>query len=428
MTRPALSLIDSPAIRQAEPAQLSLALIDARNHTLSLLTALEQALGPGLPVPAWPELLPPCWLVGHIGWAAEFWIARHPQRSRGPAADPLAPRLPSVEPAADRWWDPTQSPRAARWALDLPPTEALRAYLLQTLEATLELLDKTSDDDDALYFYRWALLHEDQRGEQLLTLAQTLNLALPGLEPPSRVVRSPREPLALPALRGPVGLPLPGHGPGFVFDAEAPQHSLALPPFEIDAQAVSWAQFLEFVADGGYDEPACWHPSGWQWLQALASGEGEVRRGPRHVTQMGVARLGGAGAVLQQRFGQTVRMAGGQPATHLSWWEADAWCRWAGRRLPSEAEWELAARQAGPRGFHWGEVWEWTASPWRPYPGARCGPLSARAAPPPPAELPWRVLRGASVLTHNRLRHPSVRRCSAPTRDDTWVGFRSCAL
>ena len=130
-------------------------------------------------------------------------------------------------------------------------------------------------------------------------------------------------------------------GAGFAYDNERPAHDEALPEFEIDAQAVSWAQYTEFVEDGGYDEPRWWSVDGWAWVQAGG------RRSPRHVDQM---RQG----VLQQRFGRLTRVPLSQAALHLSWYEADAWCRWAGRRLPTEVEWEHAARTGESRGFRWG--------------------------------------------------------------------------
>jgi EgtB-related family protein len=192
-----------------------------------------------------------------------------------------------------------------------------------------------------------------------------------------------------------------------------------VPEFEIDAQPVTWAQFVEFVDDGGYDRAELWQPQGWDWLQAKARDEG--RRGPRHVEQIGVA----SGAVLQTRFGRATRMAGSQPAMHVSWWEADAWARWAGRRLPAEVEWELAAHTLTHRGFRWGDVHEWVAGTLRPWPGF---------SPDPWAEysVPWfgqaRVLRGASFATRARMKHPKFRGFALPGRDDSFVGFRSCAL
>jgi len=196
-----------------------------------------------------------------------------------------------------------------------------------------------------------------------------------------------------------------------------------VPEFEIDAQPVSWAQYVEFIADGGYDREELWRPEGWSWLQAEAARDG--RRGPRHVEQIGVA----SGAVMQSVFGRATRMGAGQPVMHASWWEADAYARWAGRRLPAEAEWEIAALQAGRRGFRWGDVHEWTAGTLRPFDGFRSDAWT------PQAELDTRnvfgrarVLRGASFATRRRLRHPRARGWALPERDDGFVGFRTCAI
>eukprot|EP01034_Spumella_vulgaris_P012399 gene12399-15785_t len=116
--------IDSPDMRGAGRELLSLALMDARNHTLYLLGQYEQALGAtGFAVPQRDELVPPLWLAGHIGWFAEFWIGRNTQRGQGPHCPGEPARLASVEPHADRWWSPMLVPPEARWMLDLPPVD-----------------------------------------------------------------------------------------------------------------------------------------------------------------------------------------------------------------------------------------------------------------------------------------------------------------
>ena len=127
--------------------------------------------------------------------------------------------------------------------------------------------------------------------------------------------------------------------------------------------------------------------------------------------------------VLAHRFGRLARVPLDQPVLHVSTHEAQAWCRWAGRRLPTEVEWELAASTLASRGFRWGEVWEWMATPYRAYPGF--------------VQAPWRlqpahfgthqVLRGASFATRGRLKHPRHRASAAMVRDDLFCGFRSCA-
>ena len=108
-----------------------------------------------------------------------------------------------------------------------------------------------------------------------------------------------------------------------------------------------------------------------------------------------------------------------------AWYEADAWCRWAGRRLPSEVEWEAAAHQGASRGWRWGDVWEWTATTFRPYPGFAPGPLRDYSQA---AFGTHKVLRGASFATRSRMKHPKYRNFFLPERDDIFVGFRSCAL
>jgi ergothioneine biosynthesis protein EgtB len=401
--------------RRAGRDNLSLALISARNRTLQLLAAFEHQLGERLTVPRLAEVNPPLWELGHIAWFQEFWIGRNLQRHLGQQADPQAARLPSLQASADRWWNSSLVPHATRWDLDLPSLADTRNYLLATLESTLDMLTKAPDDDESLYFYRLCLLHEDMHAEAFVMLAQTLGLPLALSLPAPRPVR---ESLLVPSALWRFGSDA---GQGFAFDNEMPAYEVAVPEFEIDAQPVNWAQFIEFIDDGGYDRPELWHPQAQVWL---AQGHAEGRRAPRHVAQIGVARLGGEGAVIQHYFGQARRMAALQPAMHLSWWEADAWCRWAGRRLPTEVEWELAAHTAHRRGFHWGDVWEWTGSRFRGFAGFAPGPYRDYSAP-------WfethRSVRGASLFTSARIRHPKYRNFYAPERDDVFIGFRSCA-
>ena len=425
--------VDSPLMRQAGKELLSLALIDARNHTLRWAAAFDGAprgralTGPGVPL----------WELGHVGWFQEYWIARNLQRQRGEHGDPTHPKLASILPDADVLFDPADLPRAGGGtgpgaappaSIVLPDAQTIRQYLVDSLETTLELLESAGEDDDALYFYRLALLREDAVVERFAETAQALGIDTGLLAPlPARAARAP---LLFAATRWQLGS-APG---GFVFDNEKWAHEVRLDEFEIDAQAVSWAQFGEFVEDGGYDDRHCWGEAGWAWVQARG------RRTPRHVDQM---RQG----VLQQRFGKLVRAPLANPVVHVSWYEADAWCRWAGRRLPGEAEWEAAAVQGATRGFRWGEVREWMAGTLRPYLAAASAAVSASAALSMASGVPSAgagrpspgqcsdaapgttcAQRGASFATRGRLRHPRARLGREPERDDGFCGFRSCAL
>lgn len=397
---------------------LSLALMDSRNHTLHLFAQYQKALESiSYAVPQLDSVNPPLWELGHIGWFQEWWIARNMQRALGARCEPAHARLASIEPNADGWWDSTHVVHNTRWALDFPDANNIRAYLLDTLESTLDLLEKADNSDDALYFYRLCLFHEDMHAEALVYMAQTLGLKL---DPAMQQAFTPapmnlREPMLLSACTWQLG----SNDEGFSFDNERPQQSLQVPEFEIDAQPVTWSQYVEFVDDGGYDSEELWSAEGWHWLQKLASGEG--RRGPRYVDQIGVA----SGAVMQTRFGTPRRMSGNQPAMHMTWYEADAWCRWAGRRLPFEVEWEVAAHTASKRGFLWGNVWEWTGTTFRGFEGFKPDPYQDYSQP-------WfgnhKVLRGASFATRARMKSPKYRNFYLPERDDMFCGFRSCAL
>jgi iron(II)-dependent oxidoreductase len=405
--RAAVPLDDPQRARRADRDELSVALMDARTRTLRWLAAFESAGrwagGDGYPLPPWR-------CIGRAGWFQEYWVARHVQRGRGEAAQADALRLPSVERRADDWFGPV--PQAPHSAHEEPPgPEHVRAYLAETFELTLGLLDTAAADDAGLHVFRLALLHEDRLAEHLAEVAQGLGVdgraaALPAGPLPAR---AQREPLWLPA--GPALLgSLPG---GLVPPGERWQHVVAVPECEIDAQPVCWARYVEFAEDGGYDEPRFWSSDGWAWVQAGG------RRAPRGVEQL-------RGSVVAERRGALQRLPAGQAVAHVSLHEAEAWCRWAGRRLPTEAEWERARATAASRGWVWGEVWEWMLNGPRPYPGGSSAGVAGFTSAPPPRG--FGLLRGASSWTVPRAAHPQSRRAAAPGRDDPFVGFRSCAV
>jgi gamma-glutamyl hercynylcysteine S-oxide synthase len=302
--------VDDPALaRHGDADWLSLALMDARNHTLRWLAVFEAAedLSPLRVL----GLDPPRWLCGHAGWWQEWWIVRHVQTQRGEAGDAVRPRLASIEPQADALFDPAHTTPAGRWALPLPDPEPLRQYLAATLEAVLDVLASAGTDDAALHFHRLALWHEDRLAEQLAEAAQALGAPLPGSPLPPPPAHAERAPLFWPAQHFMLGSP-PG---GLVPPGERWAHEVAVPGFEIDAQAVSWARYAEFAADGGYDDPRWWSAESWAWLQA------QGRRAPRHVEQW-------RDGVVLQRQGRLQRAAGQQPAVHVTRHEAAP--RWSG--------------------------------------------------------------------------------------------------
>ena len=373
------ALNDAQAMRHADRELLSLALMQSRNRTLAWLGALERFDAAR-------------WTAGRAAWWQERWIARNVQRLRGAAADATRTALASIEPQADSWW---REPVAGA----APDADVTRAYLAETLEITLDLLAGAEGNDDALHWYRAALFEEDALLLRFAALAQTERVASVKPLLAERLLRPVRSPLWMPAERWMLG----SSRGGFVPACEQWAHEEPVPEFEIDAQPVTWQQFAEFVEDGGYDDASRWSEAGAAWLAASA------RRTPRDVEQL---RHG----VLLQRFGQLVRAPAGEPASMLSWFEAEAWCRWAGRRLPTELEWELAVSRGSSRGVSWDDVPEWTAGRARAWPGG-----------PPVRDTTQRVQRGLAWFEPRRLAHPKARRFVAPACDDGFAGFRSCA-
>jgi iron(II)-dependent oxidoreductase len=397
--------------RRGPPEALAQALQAARADTLRLFAAFERHL-PGLQVPQRAELNPPLWELGHIGWFQAHWIERFPARQRalGALADPADhPGSPD-----DVFYDSSRVPHAARWQLPLPDAERTRAQLAQQLQTTLALLNEAGDGDDALYVFRLALLHEDMHHEAGLYMARSLGVPVDDARWLPQPLPAPAAPLSLQGGVWQLGSP---DDAGFVFDNERQAHAVTLQPYAIDRQAVRWAEFLPFVEAGGYAQPQWWTEAGARWLGEQAAAAFEGQPAPRYLRRE-------AEGWRQWHQGHWHPLNLHEAACHLSLHEAQAWCRWAGRRLPTEAEWECAACSA-PQAFRWGDVWEWTASPFRPFEGFQPHPYRDYSAP-------WfdgrPVLRGASHCTQPRMRHPRYRNFFAAGRTDVPAGFRSCAL
>lgn len=391
-------------VRTAGPAVLAQALQRTRARTLGLIQAWQNAM-PDLSVPPLPGMNPPLWEWGHVAWFQEWWTVRNRQRHMGTRSASTGEAFDaSLLPDADALYNSSEVAHDSRWALPLPDLAGTQAYLAQVLQRSLGHLQALealhqggqTATDEALYFWRLVLQHEDMHNEASVYMAQALGLALPPAlcwrEPASGDARGLARSLGQ---TGSIHVSAQIHtlgcsGPGFAFDNECQAHPQALAAFEIDLAAVSWARYLPFVQATSHALPP--HV---RWLD---------------------------GAWQAQQFGQWQLLNLQAPAVHLNADDAQAWCQWAGRRLPTEAEWECAAQQLG---FEWGQVWEWTASNFVPYPGFEVHPYRDYSAP-------WwhghRVLRGACAATSANVVDVRYRNFFVPERRDIFAGLRSVAV
>jgi ergothioneine biosynthesis protein EgtB len=362
-----------------------------RQHSLALVAPLQPE---DVCLQGMADASPPKWHLGHTNWFFEQFLLR-PQQERGLGL--------AYEPAPATWnflfnsyYDAVgdRHPRPQRGLLSRPSLGEVLAWRERLDGAVQALLAQLEPGDPQLELVELGLQHEQQHQELLL-----MDL-LDGFS------RNPLEPVYGPEpeatyragagqgqggsgdawLEHEGGLVEIGHpGGAFHFDNEAPRHRQWLDPFAISPQLVSNGDFAAFIADGGYRRPELWMSEGWAIRQERGW------QAPRYWRDDDEFTLAGR----QPRLAEL-------PVRHLSWFEADAYARWAGVRLPSEAEWELVGAQL-PQAF--GLLWQWTASPYRPYPGfaPAAGAVGEYNGKFMSSQM---VLRGSSVLTpagHERL-------------------------
>ena len=391
------------------------ALREARELTLAWACDLSAAQWH---VPQRAGINPLTWELAHIAWFAEFWVLRGPHFVD--ANGTLRATQPPVHAGPDALLDSSLLPHAQRWHAPLPQrAEVLRmlAAQLGACTAAVPTSDNNTDDDSALYFHRLALFHEDMHGEALAWLRASLGYAAPaGVSLPRGGAAS-----TLSVRGGGVHIGAVATAHGFSFDNEQHGLALTLADFEIDARPVSAGEYLCFVEAGGYDDPAHWPGEAGAWRATATRNHPERwRRGARW-------NEGNEGKEWEVRwFDRWLPLDPAQPVIHINAFEAEAYCRWAGRQLPSAAQWEHAARQHSSTGFTWGRsVWEWTRDAFAPYPGFTPGPYADYSAP-------WfhnhRELRGGAFATHPRLHDVRYRNFFTPERSDVFAGFRTAAL
>jgi iron(II)-dependent oxidoreductase len=366
-----------------EGDRLALALADARRRTLAIYSQVDLSR---ITVPCIPIVNPPLWELAHIAWFQEHWCLRY---------DADAGRLakPPLLEGADALFNSSLVPHDSRWSLAYAPVERIRAYIDDSLDATLAALARTPEEER--YFFALALLHEDMHGEALLMTLQTMSWPLPAsVDLAARArIDAPARDVAFAA--GEFEQGTRRDEAEFAFDNEKWAHRVRVAPFAMSDAPVTQGEYAEFVEEGGARVPRHWRRDGDSWL---------VRY-----------------------FDAWEPMDPALPMMQVSLADAQAYCEWSGRRLPTEAEWEFAARSplAAALRHMIGGVWEWTSTPFGPYPGFAADPYREYSEP-------WfhdhYVLRGGSFATQGRLVHERFRNFYLPHRDDVFAGFRTCAL
>ena len=387
--------------RRLHGTALAEALRECRANTWSLVSDLSDTQWQ---MPEQDGVNPLRWELAHLAWFAEFWVLRGPHQR---AADGSTRALhPARHAGPDEHFDSARLAHAARWRTPMPSRGQLGEMLQGQLDACIAALPSTGDDA-AHYFHRLALFHEDMHGEAFCWMRASLGFPAPaGMAPPQ--VPAAR---ALAVAAGEVEIGSPSGNAGFAFDNERDSHTTPLDAFEIDSAPVRAGAFARFVDAGGYDTPHCWPAEAGAW-RAL-SGRAHPQRW----------RRGPAGGWETRWFDRWLPLDLHSPVMHVNAFEAEAYCRWAGRRLPSAAEWEHAATSVPA--FEWGRsVWEWTADAFAPYPGFAAGPYREYSQP-------WfgdhRELRGGAFATHLRLHDRRYRNFFEPQRTDIFAGFRTAA-
>jgi len=379
--------------------ELALALQQARAATLAATLDLSDEQWR---VPYHPGIQPTAWDLAHVAWFAEFWMLRGPHRL-GVDAHVHADAPPRFF-GRDEVYDSAQITHRGRWEVELPRRAELLESMAGQLAACLAVVRSLGTRDDDLYHARFSLLHELMHVEALAWMRAILgHAAPPGLLMP-RIERAGQ----VEHRGGEHRIGWQHDAPGFAFDNERPGRRVTLRPFAIDASPVSNGQFLEFVLASGYDRAEFWPGAAGPWRKRAARSQPERwRRTPR-------------GDFEQQWFGAWLPLDLDQPVVHVSAYEAEAFCIFAGRRLPTGPEWEVAAPD-----LHWGNmVWEWTADAFAPYSGFRPAPYHTYSAP-------WfhhqRELRGGAFATHPLMHDRRYRNFFLPQRTDVFAGFRTAA-
>jgi iron(II)-dependent oxidoreductase len=411
----------------------------ARQRSLDLLAPLSEA---DQVTQHSPLMSPLVWDLAHVGHYEEMWLLREVARTQ------------PMNPLHDDIYDAFRHPRRDRSRLALLGPEEARSHIAVVRGRVLDVLERVAFDPATPllaegFVYRMVVQHEHQHDETMLATLQLM-----GRPYPHPGVPAPRgRPLGRTEVLVPGGPFVMGtDSDPWAYDNERPAHTVEVAPFWIDTAPVTNRAYAEFVAAGGYQEPRWWSEAGWKWRM-----EADLRAPEFWQPE-------GDGSFSLLRYGERISLPATEPVQHVCFYEAEAYAAWAGKRLPTEEEWEKAAswtpeghkrylpwdsealsgqanlgqRHFGPApvgaypggASAWGvehmlgDVWEWTASDFRPYPGFASFPYREYSEVFYGSD--YKVLRGGSWATHPRAVRNTFRNWDYPIRRQIFAGFR-CA-
>lgn len=440
-----------------------LRLIQALKNTHQKVFDLVNTLGDEqLSIPYHPGVNPPLWEIGHAAFFFEVFILKGLDKAG------------SFDPSMDDIWDSFNIDHEDRWKPGMIPSKDNTLHYVDEIhKRILARIEKNELSQDDLYLYKYAIFHQNMHIESLIWARQTMGykkmeFAEIGNKDIPLGAESSLGDAKIPAGCYWIGMPANSENfasDDFAFDNEKPGFEIDIESFSISKTLVSNQEFLAFVEDGGYENEALWSWGGKKWLRT----EHDFGIPPKK--QIGLAKQPlywkqENGKWLERHFDQWKLLVPEYPVTHISHFEAEAFCNWAGRRLPTEYEWEVAAldNQKGQerRKFPWGNsmdaskvdmdgghvahipvtaypegdsvfgcrqmlgtVWEWTATQYLPYDGFTVDMYVFMSI----LQFGYhKTTKGGSCATSSSLIRGSYRQAYLPDRTDVFVGFRTCAL